>query len=84
MRRGKKNEQKEKEKKREEKKLRRRGGKREKERGREQQPNVVGITQLTAGCPTTALADHKTASHIHVVSAARRQGTKHTASHQPL
>lgn len=58
--------------------------KREKERGREQQSNVVGITLLTVACPTTALADHKTASHIHVVFAARRQGTKHTTSRQAL
>lgn len=55
------------------------GGKKgEKERGSEQQSNMARITLLTVACPTTALADHKTASHIHVVFAARRQGTKHT------
>jgi len=58
--------------------------KREKERGREQQSSMVGITLLTVACPTTALADHKTASHIHVVFAARRQGTKHTTSRRDL
>lgn len=55
------------------------GGKKgEKERGSKQQSNMARITLLTVACPTTALADHKTASHIHVVFAARRQGTKHT------
>lgn len=60
------------------------GERRERKKRREQQSNMVGITLLTVACPTTALADHKTASHIHVVFAARRQGTKHTTSRRAL
>lgn len=47
---------------------------------RKKRSSTTGITPLTVARPTTALADHKTASHIHVVCAARKQGTKHTTS----